>query len=111
MPGLPFKRHNEAYYTTEPVEWEIGVKGSGLWLTIPANFSFDVSVPWFARWIFDPHDPRYRLAACLHDYALHKLGWSRVAAASIFEQGLRAAHVGPVERLVMTLGVILWKWR
>lgn len=106
-----FERDGAGYITTAPVEWEVGAKGSGLWLTIPTGFWFDVSIPRGLRWLMDPHDPRYRLAACLHDYALHQLGWSRVSAASMFEQGLRAAHVGPFERLVMTIGVIVWKWR
>lgn len=106
-----FERHGPGYITNAPIKWEVGAKGSGLWLTVPKGFTFDVSVPRGLRWLFDPHDPRYLLAACLHDYAIHVLGWPRVSAASMFEQGLRAGRVGPVERLAMVLGVIVWKWR
>ncbi|NSY36881.1 DUF1353 domain-containing protein [Leisingera sp. ANG59] len=113
MPGPSnewWVRRGRAYVTTEPVSWEIGRPGSGLKLRVPAGFRFDVSVPRWARWVFDPHDPRYLLAAALHDYAIHRLDWCRVSAAAPFSEALRAAGVSRVRRLAMVLAVIIHKW-
>lgn len=97
------------YCTTKALSWEVGKKGSGLWLTVPSPYSFDVSVPRALWWMFSPHDKRYLKAAALHDYALDQ-GWASVAAASLFSQALMASGVGRIERYVMTLSVIIWRW-
>lgn len=103
-------RRGTGYVTTEPVAWEIGRQGSGLKLRVPAGFWFDVSVPGWAKWAISPHDPQYLLAAALHDYAVHRLGWGRVSAAAPFSEALRAAGVSSTRRLVMVLAVIIHKW-
>lgn len=103
-------RRGPDYITTTQVTWEIGTKGSGLFLYLPAGFRFNVSVPWWAGWAFDRHDPRYLLAAALHDYALHRLGWGRVSAAAPFSEALRANGVSRARRLVMVLAVTIHKW-
>jgi Protein of unknown function (DUF1353) len=100
----------ERYVTTQGVKWEIGAKGSGLFLYLPIGFEFDVSIPRYLGWIFDRHDPRYLKAAALHDYALHRLSWGRVSAAAPFSEALRAAGVGRVRRLAMVLAVTIHKW-
>lgn len=101
----------EGYITTQELEWEMGRIGSGLWFRVGKGFQFDVSVPWFLRWLFDPKDIRYRKASALHDAALNK-GFDRVAAAALFSAGLKVRDdVGSFERLAMTLGVILWRWK
>lgn len=103
-------RCGAGYITTTQVTWEIGAKGSGLFLHLPVGFWFDVSVPWWATRAFDPHDPRYLLAAALHDYALHRLGWGRVSAAAPFSEALRANGVSRARRLAMVLAVTIHKW-
>lgn len=104
-------RHGDGYLTTSEIAWEIGAKGSGLFLYVPPGFAFDVSIPRWAGWIFDRHDPRYLRAAALHDYALHRLGWGRVSAAAPFSEALRADGVSRVRRLAMVLAVTIHKWR
>jgi len=104
-------RDGPRYRATRPLRWEIGAKGSGLWITVPPGFAFDVSIPRGLRWAFDPHDARYLKAAALHDYAIHELGWPRVAAAALFSEALRAQALGRLHRLAMVLGVIVWKFR
>jgi hypothetical protein len=94
---------------TLPLSWDIGKSGSGLTLTVPAGFAFDVSVPWWARWILPPRDQRFLKAACLHDYTLLD-GWDRVSAAAVFSTALKADGVGRGKRLVMTLAVIVANW-
>lgn len=103
------KPEGAGYITTAPLSWEVGRIGSGLWVRVPVGFAFDVSVPWLLRWIFDPHDPRYRKAAALHDYTL-SLHWDRVSAAAAFADALAACGVGRIERLAMVLAVIVWHW-
>lgn len=98
------------YRVKRPLSWEIGAKGSGLWLTVPEGFVFDVSIPRLLWWAFDPNDARYRKAGALHDYAL-SLGWNRVPAAAAFSESLRAHGLGRLHRLAMVLAVIVWKWR
>ena len=83
--------------------------GSGAFLTVPEGFGFDVSVRGFG-WLFNPHDPRYLKAACLHDYALTQ-GWSRTAAAGPFADALVAGGVPSWRRFLMVAAVIIWKWR
>jgi len=101
---------NSGYVVTTKLSWELGNIGSGLWLHVPVGFVFDVSIPRFLRWLFNPQDERYRKAAALHDYALF-LGYNRISAASLFWAALKVRDdVGGVERTVMTLGVILWRW-
>jgi hypothetical protein len=104
------KREGTGDVTTSDLAWEVGCKGSGLWMRVPSNYYFDVSVPWFARWLFRKSDLRYSKAAALHDYALDS-GWDRVSSAALFNDALTACGVGKVERLAMTLGVIVWRWK
>lgn len=102
-----------SYVTLAPLRWEVGAKGSGLWVEVPVGVVFDVSVPRLFRWLFSPRDWRYLAAACLHDWTLgatpdgRGLGWDRWTAAAIFQGALAADGVGPVERWVMTQAVIL----
>jgi hypothetical protein len=98
------------FRTTQEVPWEIGNEGSGLWITVPVDYEFDVSIPWTLRWLFDPKNPRYLKAGALHDYALHELNWTRVAAAAAFSEALRAEKVSLWRRLPMVLGVIVHKF-
>jgi len=97
------------YMTVAAIAWEIGRKGSNLWLIVPKGFEFDVSVPFWARWLCDPRNPRYAKAACLHDHALSQ-GWDRVSAAAVFADALKADGVSRWRRLAMTVAVIIWNW-
>lgn len=90
------------YAVAIPLEWEELHKGSGEWLIVPKGFVFDVSIPAWAWIAFDPHDTRYRAAACLHDYALHKLGWDRGAAAGMAFDALIADGTPRLRATIMT---------
>jgi len=102
-------RLGAGYITTKPLGWEVGRKGSGLWLVVPPHYPFDVSVPRALRWLFSPHNPRFLKAAALHDFALVD-GWDRVSAAAAFSEALRASGVRRATRLVMVLGVVTFKF-
>lgn len=103
--------HDNLFVTTEEVKWELGAKGSGLWLIAPKGYKFDVSIPRYLWWLLNPKDERFLKAACLHDYALDKLKWDRVTSAAAFSEALRATGVSRTTRLAMVLAVITWKWR
>lgn len=97
------------YRVDVPLTWEVGVKGSGLTITVPKGTLFDVSIPFFFRWLFDPHNSNYLKAAALHDELL-KQGWARTTAGAEFHEALKADGVSLWRRLVMWLAVSLFKF-
>lgn len=98
------------YLTAAELRWNLGKQGSGLTYTVEAGFQFDVSVPFFLRWAFDPHRSDYLKAAALHDHMLIA-GWSRATAAAEFYNALRADGVSRWRRSLMVAGVIVWTVR
>ena len=98
------------YRTLYPIVWDIGFKGNHNKETVPAGYEFDVSIPWFARWIFNRHNPRYFKAAALHDYML-EIGYDKVSAAGAFNHGLKSKKVPYVTRFIMTLAVALYRFK
>jgi len=109
-PVGPHLAEGRAFRVLAPLTWHVGAKGSGLSVTVPTGFTFDASVPWWGRWYQDPLDPKLRRASALHDWALAN-GWRRIPAASLFEDALYADGVGRVRRLILSLAVIVNKWR
>jgi hypothetical protein len=97
------------FETTKELIWEFSHVGSGVLLTIPSGFEFDVSIPKLLRWWLSPYDPQFLPAACLHDWML-KQGWNRLASAAEFNRALKACGVKSPKRLLMFLGVALYKW-
>lgn len=98
------------YRVEKPLSWEVGVKGSGLIVTVPKGTVFDVSIPVGLRWLFDPHNPHYLKAAALHDELLRRK-WARTTAGAEFHEALKADRVATWRRLVMWLAVSLFKYR
>lgn len=56
--------------TTKDVDWHVGRKQSGYIITIETGREFESSVPWWGRWFLDRDDPRFLLAALVHDVML-----------------------------------------
>lgn len=111
--------HHFAYYEIQPsgtfelsapLVWEVGKLGSGLAVTVPKGFRFEVSVPDWLRWLINPRDRRYLLAAAVHDHLLIE-GWSANRAAIEFYHGLKAMGVGRLERFALAAGVLVWTAR
>ena len=65
-----------------PIDWEIGAKDSGRFVTIPAGTEFESSVPAWARWFIGQDDPRFLMAALVHDYMLESGLYGRPQAAA-----------------------------
>ena len=96
------------WVTIFPVYWAIGHINGPIY-TVPENTTFDVSVPRYLTWLFDPYDKRFMKAACLHDHML-KMGWDRPTAGAIFNDALRAEGVSKLKRWAMFTGVTWFKW-
>lgn len=90
-----------------PLMWEVGKLGSGLVVTVPKGFRFEVSVPDRLRWLINPRDRRYLLAAAVHDHLVAEK-WSNNRSAIEFYHGLKAMGVGRVERFILTACVLAW---
>lgn len=92
-----------------PLQWELLRKGSGIVISVPAGFQTDLaSIPWWARWLFNPEAPAYAKAAILHDFLLADANNSRAEAAAVFHDALKADGVSSWRAVVMTLAV--WAW-
>jgi len=52
------------------IAWDVGRKGSGDRVVIPAGTVFNSSVPWALWWVQSPAHPRFLLAALVHDVIL-----------------------------------------
>lgn len=101
------------YRTTRDLVYDIGVKGSGLRVVVPAGFETDLAtVPRLLWPICAPHDPRYAGAAVLHDYLYDWDGFTRVVADGIFYEAMRALGTPRWKAVMMYVGVRLWnRWR
>lgn len=96
------------YRLTRPLVWKIGHIDGPIY-TVPAGFAFDLSMPSWLRWLFDPHRRDFHKAAALHDHML-AAGWSRITAAAEFHNALKADGVSAWRRLAMLIAVIIWKF-
>jgi hypothetical protein len=93
---------------TRELIWRIGME-TGPSYTVPAGFEFDVSVPRWLWWIFNPREQAYLKGAALHDHMLIH-GWSRLTAAAEFHNALKADGVRLWRRLAMFLATALWRY-
>ena len=104
------ERHGGGYRVTRALSWEVGRPGSGLQVTVPPGFGFEVSVPRWLRWAANPHRPEDFKAADLHDFTLES-GWDRISGGALFHAGLKVDGVGRLRRLAMTLAVMLYRFQ
>ena len=94
--------------TSLPIEWEVGAKGSGNLIAIPAGTEFEISVPWWGRWLIGRDDPHFLLAALVHDYLLETGAYGKAQAAAEWYDGARAAHAPAWKVKVSFMAVALW---
>lgn len=103
----PLHLYDISYVLRAPLRWEIGCKGSGLWLIVPTGFAFDVSVPRGLRWLVNPHDRRLLLAAALHDFTVEQR-WEWQTSAALWHHGLRAFGVPSGQAYVLYAAVSIF---
>lgn len=92
----------------EPVVWHIGRDGSDNIIVIPAGTEFESSVPWWARWFIGQDDPRFLLAALVHDVMLERGIYGRAQAAAEWLDGALAGGAPPWKARVAYVGVAIW---
>lgn len=74
--------HARRWRSAADVTWHIGRAQSGRIIVISAGREFESSVPWWARWIISQDDPRFLLAALIHDVMLEDRIYGRAQAAA-----------------------------
>ena len=110
-----------AWRLTAPLNWEIGYKDSGLWVTVPTGFTTDLmSIPPIARIFINRYDPATAKAACLHDWLRpttediliqERPVWDVQMAAGEFFHALKADKVQRWRRVCCYLAVALFGTR
>jgi len=102
-PGL-----TRRWRTLRPVVWEVGRKGSGEFITIPAGREFESSVPRLARWWLHPDDPAFLLAALVHDHLLEAGTYGRPQAAAEWYDGALAGGAPKRKAKLAYVAVAAW---
>lgn len=100
---------------TADLHWEVGHRGSGLWVTVPDGFVTDLaSIPKVARWLFNPNEPSTAKAAAVHDWLTPTKAesgarplWDCRASAGEFYACLRADRVSMFKRKLYYFAVVL----
>jgi len=90
------------------IGWEVGRKGSQRYVTIPAGREFESSVPWWARWLIHPDDPRFLLAALVHDHMLEAGIYGRPQAAAEWYDGALAGGAPRWKAKLAYIGIAAW---
>ena len=97
------------YRTERPFSFDLGLKGSGLTVTVPAGFITDLtSVPRWLWWLLPPYDPQYAAAAVLHDYLRSWAGFDPLTAHTTFLDALTILGVERWKALAMFLAVVVF---
>lgn len=97
------------YRTERPFSFDLGVKGSGLRVTIPAGYVTDLaSVPRWLWWFLAPYDPQYAAAAVLHDYLRSWAGFDPLTAHTTFLDALMILGVERWKAMAMFLAVVVF---
>lgn len=95
--------------TTADLWFELGGKGSGAWVRVPAGTLTDLaSIPALARPLFNPADPRTARAAIVHDCLIEMPDFSPMTAAIAFRDALRAAGLPGWRVATMFIAVAAW---
>ena len=98
------------YMLTEEIDWGVGSPQSKLRIKIEKGTVANFSVPVGLRWLVDPHNPSYRLAAFVHDTLLHKHNWSRMRAGGDFHDALLAGGTPIYKALPFWVLVSVFKY-
>lgn len=98
------------YRLTRDLVWEVGKKGSGLFVTVPTGYVFDSSIPRIMRWLISPHHPQFLLPAALHDFMLDEK-YDSGTAASQWHQAAIATGMSFCMRFLCLMGILLYTVR
>lgn len=109
MRELGFVRgERRAWRSVQAIAWHVGRKGSGDVVMIPEGREFESSVPVWMRWVISPDDPRFLLAALVHDYMLEEGIYGRPQAAAEWLDAALAGGAPPFRTRVFFVAVAAW---
>lgn len=94
--------------TIVPIPWDVGRKSSGERIVIPAGTEFESSVPIWARWFLQRDDPRFLLAALVHDFLLEAGVYGRPQAAAEWFDGAMAARAPRLKSKIAYVAIAAW---
>ena len=108
MPDTSWCRRggSRGYVVVHPVQWQIGKKGSGWLLTVPAGKEFESSVPRGLHWAFSPDDPHFLKSAAIHDTLL-EAGFRKAFADSQWFEAALSEHAPALRTWVAYSGMRL----
>lgn len=92
----------------EPVVWHIGRSQSGRVIVIPSGREFESSVPRWAQWFISQDDPRFLLAALVHDVMLEDGIYGPPQAAAEWYDGALAGGAPRWRAAVAFVAVAAW---
>lgn len=108
--------------TVGTMVWEVGVKGSGLLVTVPDGFASDLaSIPRWLHGLLNPYDPQTVKAAIVHDWLTPDIDernafeydetirpfWNQRTSAGEFYAALRADGMSKFKANLYFNGVLL----
>lgn len=107
MTQLYVRGTSRRWRATGSLEWAIGGKHVEHVVTLPAGQEFESSVPWWGRWFINRDDPRFLLAARVHDYLLEH-GYGRPQAAAEWYDGTRTSRAPLWKSKIAYIAVAAW---
>jgi hypothetical protein len=108
MPSVDYDQRT--WVTHRDFAYEIGLKGSGLTVTIPKGTKTDLaSVPRVLWPLVPPHDPQFAAAFVLHDHLCQWQGFSRVMADAILYEALRVLGASVFTATITYWSVAVWR--
>lgn len=97
----------DQYRVTRPTSWEVGKKGSGLFVQVPAGFQFESSIPRLLHWLVSPHDERLLWSAAIHDWLLEN-GYGAIFSAGEWYSGALKYRVPPRRAFSMCISIVVY---
>lgn len=77
-------------------------------MEIPPGFEFESSVPWWGKLFINPDDPRFLLAAAVHDFMLESGIYGRPQAAAEWYDAALAGGAPILKAKIAFVCVAFW---
>jgi hypothetical protein len=103
---LPGQKRRPEQRLVEPIVFELGATGSGLFITVPVGYVTDgYSLPGRLLQLFQPRTADFLLPAILHDWLYDTGLVPRDMCDRILLQAMRAVGVAPWQRAIVNVAV------
>lgn len=110
-PLIAKKLDKRFWETVAPFTYEVGARGSGELITVPAGFPSDLASVPRAFWFLCPTDDGYSQAAVLHDWLCKKQGrverrYTVRRVSEIFCEAMRVLGISKLRSWIMFRAVL-----